>query len=96
MLSDPSRLVVGWQEWVALPDLGLPAIKAKIDTGAKTSSLHTHSIEPFCGARRLRVRFWVRPNPGSGDLDVGAEADVIDRREDHQLQRGYRRCAMSS
>jgi ribosomal protein S6--L-glutamate ligase len=80
VLRDPSRLVVGWQEWVALPDIGLPAIKAKIDTGAKTSALHTHSIEPFCASRRLRVRFWVRPDPAA-DLDVAAEADVFDRRE---------------
>jgi ribosomal protein S6--L-glutamate ligase len=81
VLSDVSRLIIGWQEWVALPDLGLPALKAKIDTGAKTSALHTHFIEPFGTGKRPRVRFWVRPDPGTGRLDVGATADVVDRRE---------------
>lgn len=81
MHSNASRLVLGWQEWVALPDLGLPALKAKIDTGARTSALHAHNIEPFCGTRRLRVRFLVHPNPLLGDLDVAAEADVVDQRE---------------
>lgn len=81
MLSDPSRLIVGWQEWVALPELGLPALKAKIDTGAKTSALHTHFIEPYGNGRRLKVRFSVRPSPESGDLEIAASADVVDRRE---------------
>lgn len=78
--SDTSRLIVGWQEWVALPDLGLPALKAKIDTGAKTSALHTHMIEPFGSPKHPKVRFSVRPTPGS-DFEVVATADVIDQRE---------------
>lgn len=80
MLSDASRLIVGWQEWVSLPDLGLLALKAKIDTGAKTSALHTHFIEPYGSAKRPKVRFSVRPSPQS-NLEVIATADVVDRRE---------------
>jgi len=80
VLSDASRLIVGWQEWVALPDLRLPALKAKIDTGAKTSALHTHHIEPYGTGKRLKVRFVVRPSPEIGDLEIAASADVLDRR----------------
>jgi len=80
VLRDASRLIVGWQEWVALPDLGLPALKAKIDTGAKTSALSTTSIEPFGSSRRPKVRFSVRPKRNT-NLEVQAVADVIDRRE---------------
>jgi len=77
----PSRMILGWQEWVALPDLGLPALKAKIDTGAKTSALHTRLIEPFGPSARPMVRFTVRPNPKQADLEIETAAAVIDRRE---------------
>lgn len=75
------HLILGWQEWVALPDLGLLALKAKIDTGAKTSALHTHAIEPCGSAGRQRVRFIIHPNPERPELEVIASADVVDRRE---------------
>jgi ribosomal protein S6--L-glutamate ligase len=77
----PSPLILGWQEWIALPELGLPALKAKIDTGARTSALHTHLIEPFGSSKRPMVRFTVRPNPKCADLEIAATAPVIDRRE---------------
>jgi ribosomal protein S6--L-glutamate ligase len=77
----PTPLILGWQEWVALPDLGLPALKAKIDTGARTSALHTHQIEPYGSAKRPRVRFTVRPDPDREDLQIEASAAIIDQRE---------------
>jgi ribosomal protein S6--L-glutamate ligase len=77
----PTRLILGWQEWIALPELGLHALKAKIDTGAKTSALHTHMIEPFGTLKRPMVRFTVRPDPQRTDLEIEAAARVIDRRE---------------
>jgi ribosomal protein S6--L-glutamate ligase len=77
----PSPLILGWQEWIALPELGLPALKAKVDTGARTSALHTHAIEPFGTLKRPMVRFTVRPNPKSADLEIAVSAPIIDRRE---------------
>jgi ribosomal protein S6--L-glutamate ligase len=76
-----SPLILGWQEWISLPDLGLPALKAKIDTGAKTSALHTHLIEPFGTSECPMVRFTVLPDPNADDLQIEASAPVADRRE---------------
>lgn len=75
------NMTVGWEEWVSLPQLGLPALKAKIDTGARTSALHAFDIEPFGRADALYVRFMVQPIPGRDDLIIACSAPVIDRRE---------------
>ena len=72
---------LGWEEWLALPELGLPALCAKIDTGAKTSSLHAYDIEPFGPANAPHVRFAVHPIPGREDVTIACSAPVIDRRE---------------
>ncbi|MCF7726111.1 30S ribosomal protein S6--L-glutamate ligase [Sulfitobacter sp. M22] len=75
------ELTFGWEEWVALPDLGLPAIKAKIDTGARTSALHAHDIEVFGPASKPKVRFNVHPVAGNEDITITCSAPIIDRRE---------------
>jgi ribosomal protein S6--L-glutamate ligase len=75
------QFVLGWEEWLALPELGLPAIKAKVDTGARTSALAACSIDEIGTAERPRVRFVVRPIPGRDDVEVACIADVVDRRE---------------
>ncbi len=72
---------IGWEEWLGLPELGLPAIKAKIDTGARTSALHAASIEVFGPESAPKVRFAVHPVPGRDDIEVICVADVIDRRD---------------
>lgn len=64
---------VGWREWVALPDLKLKGLKVKVDTGARSSSLHAENIETFEEAGRERVRFTAR----GGHV---CEADIHDKR----------------
>ena len=75
------ELVFGWEEWISLPKLGLPAIKAKIDTGARTSSLHALEIETFGPNQNPHVRFMVHPVPGRTDLVIPCSAPIVDRRE---------------
>ena len=72
---------LGWEEWLSLPDLGLPAIVAKVDTGAKTSALHAAAIEPFGSADNPQVRFLLHPNPNDEQLEVTCSARVVDRRQ---------------
>jgi len=71
---------VGWREWVGLPELGIPAIKAKIDTGARNSALHAFKWEKFEENGCLRVRFSVHPLQERNDKKIVCVADVIDER----------------
>ncbi|MGI9242691.1 MAG: ATP-dependent zinc protease family protein [Verrucomicrobiales bacterium] len=76
------RLVVGWREWLALPGLGIPAIKAKVDTGARTSSIHAQEIEPFSGkGGREWLRFKLRPDTRQPDFEVSCEAPASEHRQ---------------
>ena len=73
--------VVGWREWVAFPDIGLPAVRAKVDTGAATSAIHAHSVEPFERGGAAYVRFEVHPFfRRHRRIVVVCEAPVVDRR----------------
>jgi hypothetical protein len=73
-----SNTVVGWREWVSLPAIGVPWVKAKLDTGARSSALHAFDIDEVGGG--ARVHFWVRPWQDS-ELDaVAVECPVYDRR----------------
>ncbi|MFT5368343.1 MAG: hypothetical protein ACI8V2_003307 [Candidatus Latescibacterota bacterium] len=72
--------VIGWREWVGLPDLGVPAIKAKIDTGARSSALHAFHLERFRRGGKRMVRFEVHPLQDGPLGAVFAEAELIDER----------------
>ena len=73
--------VVGWREWVALPDLGVPSIKAKVDSGARTSSLHAFELEIVPRGRREFVRFVVHPEQRSAKHPVSVEAEIVEWRK---------------
>ena len=75
-----NKIIIGWREWLALPDLGIQAIKAKIDTGARTSALHTFRLESFEQGGVLKVKFGIHPLQRSKDIEINCVADVVDRR----------------
>ena len=80
-MTDDTNIALGWEEWLGLPDLGLPTIRAKVDTGARTSALHAFDIETFGPATKPKVRFSIHPIPGRDDLVIPCSATVVDRRE---------------
>ncbi len=77
-LPDFPHAVLGWREWLALPDLGVLAIRAKVDTGARSSALHVESLETLFRGGAEWVRF--RWGPDCRTERDWAEAPVLDRR----------------
>jgi hypothetical protein len=76
---------IGWREWVAFPDLGIDWIKAKVDTGAKTSAIHVSSFHIVEKAGKAWVKFVVHPEQGrlrrgQKDVTIHASAELIDQR----------------
>lgn len=77
------QIIIGWREWVKLPEfLGNGHIKAKIDTGARTSALHAFNIEIFKHAKgRHKVKFALHPTQRNDQYTVQCEADLLDIRK---------------
>jgi len=73
-------LVLGWREWTSLPELGINRIKAKVDTGARTSALHAFEVRPFVENNIQRVEFKIHPRQYNKEKVVVCVADILDER----------------
>jgi len=69
--------IIGWREWVGLPDLGVESIKAKVDTGARTSSLHAFDVEEIEIAGVIHVRFLIHPEQKFSHPTIRAELPLL-------------------
>lgn len=75
-----NKMVVGWRETLSLPSLGIDTINAKVDTGARTSSLHAFKYEEFRKNNTAWLRFWLHPLQDNTDFIQTCEAEIVDRR----------------
>lgn len=77
------QALIGWREWLALPELKIERIRAKIDTGARTSALHATEIVTFTRDGERWVSFTVKPRAGGARdrAKVTCEARLLDRRK---------------
>ncbi|MEX0936608.1 MAG: RimK/LysX family protein [Pirellulales bacterium] len=77
----PVLPTIGWREWVALPELGIATIKAKVDTGARSSSLHAFDVHVTRRQGQSVVRFKVHPRQRDAHETISAEAPLLEYRK---------------
>ncbi|MDJ0759394.1 MAG: RimK/LysX family protein [Woeseiaceae bacterium] len=80
MDNNKDLITLGWREWVRLPDLGIKNIKAKVDTGARTSAIHAFELETFSEAGREKVAFRIHPLQHDEETIVTCVTDILDKR----------------
>lgn len=78
--AHPPLPVIGWREWTALPQIGVPHIKAKIDTGARTSSVHAFNAEIYVERGVEKVRFVLHPIQRNHEISVPMDSEVVEYR----------------
>ena len=71
---------IGWREWISLPDLHIPKIKAKIDTGAKTSALHAFKLQYYTEDAIQKVYFCIHPFQKKSKPMIECRADLKEMR----------------
>lgn len=76
-----AQTILGWREWISLPDLGISGIKAKIDTGARSSSLHAIDIQTIAVDGEQWVEFKVQPLQHQTDAPLHCRAPIKDYRQ---------------
>jgi hypothetical protein len=74
------RKIIGWREWIEFPELGIRFIKAKVDTGARTSAIHAFELERYLDNGVPMVRFGLHPQQKHSDVRIDCSARVIDER----------------
>ena len=75
-----SKVVLGWREWISLPELGIEAIKVKVDSGARSSALHTFELETFTEGGVAKVRFSIHPYQHDLSVVKKCVAELADER----------------
>jgi len=73
--------VIGWREWIGLPDLNVKKIKVKVDSGARTSSLHAFNVNIFKKGKHQYVNFFIHPEQKTNYVKLVCEAKVLEFRK---------------
>ena len=80
-MSEPKeKIITGWREWIALPELDVTKIKVKVDTGARTSALHAFAMEPYTQNGIDRIHFKIHPIQKDSTTVISCEAGIYDQR----------------
>ena len=74
------KVILGSEEWCSFPEMGIPAIKARVDSGAKTSALHAVNIAPFLKDEQNWVKFDINPIQNNQKTVIHCQAPLIDKR----------------
>lgn len=80
MRESVGSILIGWREWASMPELNIPFIKVKVDTGAKTSALHAYNIEILHKNGKEYAKFIVHPLQRNDTIARYCEAEIVDKR----------------